>query len=363
MAAIRAALNEAWDVEERGRSCTASSSTSALVFLVAAGLALLARRDGGAALRRPTSSRAAGWIAWCRPRRAAARRLRRAALPLPRRPGGGGARADTWPAALLSAALVAAENLFAFYVGHFAHYNAVYGSLGAVIAFMFFVYLSSQIFLLGAEVASEWPRVRAALERGEEPPPRTPARAAVRGLWVRAPRAAATDAGAVRSDSEREETPEATRGRSRRAGADRQAAEVIKGIVDESEAGPEGGLRITGTAEEDGEASLEFSVAPGPVEGDEVVEAGGATVFLDEVAASVLEDKKLDVEAHGDHYHFSLGDQERLAASLGQDVGAPGGTSPSRAASYRRRLRRPRSRDGSAAAGGRRRSHRRTARR
>ena len=98
-----------------------------------------------------------------------------------------------------------------------------------------------------------------------------------------------------------------------------RAAEVIKGIVDESDAGPGGGLRITGTAEADGEAALEFSVAPEPVEGDAVVEDGGATVFLDELAAEVLSGKKLDVEAHDDHYHFSLGDQDE-GRGLRQDV-------------------------------------------
>ena len=36
----------------------------------------------------------------------------------------------------------------------------MYGSLGAVIAFMFFVYLASMVFLFGAEIASEYPRLR-----------------------------------------------------------------------------------------------------------------------------------------------------------------------------------------------------------
>ena len=67
--------------------------------------------------------------------------------------------AQAWPAALIVAALFTAlENGFAFYVGHFGHYNAIYGSLGGAVAFMFFVYLSAQLFLLGAEIASEWPR-------------------------------------------------------------------------------------------------------------------------------------------------------------------------------------------------------------
>lgn len=97
--------------------------------------------------------------------------------------------ADAWPAALFVAGgFVAAQNLFAVYVAHFAHYNAIYGSLGAVIAFMFYVYLSSLILLLGAEVASEWPRTRRALERGEVeegPPLSVQVKQILRGLWVR----------------------------------------------------------------------------------------------------------------------------------------------------------------------------------
>jgi membrane protein len=48
---------------------------------------------------------------------------------------------------------------FSVYVSNFAHYNRVYGSLGAIIAFLFFVYLASMVFLFGAEVASEQPRL------------------------------------------------------------------------------------------------------------------------------------------------------------------------------------------------------------
>jgi iron-sulfur cluster assembly protein len=89
-----------------------------------------------------------------------------------------------------------------------------------------------------------------------------------------------------------------------------QAQQVIKGIVDDSEAGPDGGLRITGTTDDDGEAGLEFGVASAAEEGDETVSAGGATVFLDQTAAEVLSDKTLDVEEHGDHFHFSLEEQD-----------------------------------------------------
>ena len=65
-----------------------------------------------------------------------------------------------WLGALLAALLFELiKNGFALYLRYFGNYDAVYGSLGAVIAFLFFIYLSSIILLLGAEVASEWPRV------------------------------------------------------------------------------------------------------------------------------------------------------------------------------------------------------------
>ncbi len=48
---------------------------------------------------------------------------------------------------------------FAFYLRNFSNYDAVYGSLGATIALLFFVYLAACVLLLGAEIASEWPRV------------------------------------------------------------------------------------------------------------------------------------------------------------------------------------------------------------
>lgn len=89
-----------------------------------------------------------------------------------------------------------------------------------------------------------------------------------------------------------------------------QAQEVIRGIVADAELGAAGGLRISGAGEENGEQALDFELADGPTEGDEVVTAGGATLYLDETAAAALADKTLDVHAHGDHFHFSLEEQE-----------------------------------------------------
>jgi membrane protein len=44
---------------------------------------------------------------------------------------------------------------FSFYVGHFTNYRASYGSLGAVVALLTWVYLSAYAFIIGAELNSE----------------------------------------------------------------------------------------------------------------------------------------------------------------------------------------------------------------
>ena len=88
-----------------------------------------------------------------------------------------------------------------------------------------------------------------------------------------------------------------------------QAIETIREIVEDSELGPAAGLRISGANEGNGDAALDFEVAEEAVAGDEVVSQDGAIVFLDETAAAVLADKTLDVHAHGDHFHFSLEEQ------------------------------------------------------
>jgi len=68
---------------------------------------------------------------------------------------------DVWPGAVFAAVgFELAKTAFAFYVSTVADYGAVYGPLAAVIAFLLFVYVAANVFLLGAEVASEWPAVR-----------------------------------------------------------------------------------------------------------------------------------------------------------------------------------------------------------
>ena len=75
---------------------------------------------------------------------------------------------DVWPGALVAALLYeAAKAGFSLYLSSFGNYSAVYGSIAAVIVALLFVFIASNLFLLGAEMAAEWPRVRAGLYEAE----------------------------------------------------------------------------------------------------------------------------------------------------------------------------------------------------
>ncbi|MDG4801674.1 YihY/virulence factor BrkB family protein [Micromonospora sp. WMMD980] len=82
--------------------------------------------------------------------------------------------------ALALVAWVAASFGFGLYVANFASYDVTYGSLGAVIAFLVWLYLSNCALMLGVQVNAELQRGRA-MQAGvadpEEPvlPPRSPA--------------------------------------------------------------------------------------------------------------------------------------------------------------------------------------------
>ena len=98
---------------------------------------------------------------------------------------------DVWPGALVAALLFeTAKSGFAFYVSSFGNYDVVFGSLGAVAAFLFWVYAGANILLFGAEVAAEYPRVLrgdySEPEEKEKPPLplRETIRRTVRGLFT-----------------------------------------------------------------------------------------------------------------------------------------------------------------------------------
>ena len=56
---------------------------------------------------------------------------------------------------LATAVWLIASILFSWYLTNFADYNATYGSLGAVIGFMMWTWISVVILLFGAELNSE----------------------------------------------------------------------------------------------------------------------------------------------------------------------------------------------------------------
>ena len=70
------------------------------------------------------------------------------------------------PGGLLAVVLwIAASALFALYVANFSSYNKTYGSLGGVIVFLTWLWITNIIILLGAEFNSEMERSRAIQRR------------------------------------------------------------------------------------------------------------------------------------------------------------------------------------------------------
>jgi iron-sulfur cluster assembly protein len=70
------------------------------------------------------------------------------------------------------------------------------------------------------------------------------------------------------------------------------AATAIRDITSQQEVPAGAGLRI---AADTFEGSLTLSLVAEPYEGDQVVDTAGARVFLDALAAEMLDDKELDV--------------------------------------------------------------------
>ena len=61
----------------------------------------------------------------------------------------------TWGSAIAGGAWIVGSLLLSWYVANFGSYNATYGSLGAVIGFMIWMWLSTIVLLVGAEINAE----------------------------------------------------------------------------------------------------------------------------------------------------------------------------------------------------------------
>ena len=84
------------------------------------------------------------------------------------------------------------------------------------------------------------------------------------------------------------------------------AVEAIRSLA--APHGEEGGLRIVAGGNQ--ASALQLSLTPEPAAGDEIVEAGGARVFMEPAAAHVLSDKALDAAVDDDGgVAFSLAHQ------------------------------------------------------
>ncbi len=86
------------------------------------------------------------------------------------------------------------------------------------------------------------------------------------------------------------------------------AASAIRSLTSQPDLPVDTGLRIK--TQGAGGPSFELALTEGPAAGDQVIEEGGARVFLEAAAAAVLEDKALDAQVNeqGD-LAFRISDQ------------------------------------------------------
>jgi iron-sulfur cluster assembly protein len=71
------------------------------------------------------------------------------------------------------------------------------------------------------------------------------------------------------------------------------AVQVIRTVTAQPQLPEDSGIRIVA---QDTAGSLSLSLAEGPQDGDHVVESEGAKVYLEDGAATALDDKTLDAE-------------------------------------------------------------------
>jgi len=75
----------------------------------------------------------------------------------------------TYGSATASALWMAGTALFTWYVRNFGHYDRIYGDLGSLVGFLTWIWFSTLILLLGAEINHEIERSRPPGERAESP--------------------------------------------------------------------------------------------------------------------------------------------------------------------------------------------------
>ena len=59
------------------------------------------------------------------------------------------------------------KSVFVWYLENYAAYERIYGALASIIVLLAWTYMSGMIVIIGAEVASEYQRMRLGQNRGE----------------------------------------------------------------------------------------------------------------------------------------------------------------------------------------------------
>ena len=73
-----------------------------------------------------------------------------------------------WPGALLAAILFElGKNLFLWYLKNFAQFEQLYGNVASVIILMVWTYFCAFILIIGAELSSEYGRIKRGVQRGQ----------------------------------------------------------------------------------------------------------------------------------------------------------------------------------------------------
>ena len=80
----------------------------------------------------------------------------------------------TWGSAFATVAWIAASVLFSWYVANFGSYNKTYGSLGAIIGFMTWIWIPIIVVLVGAKIDAEMEHQTARETTAGEPKPLGP---------------------------------------------------------------------------------------------------------------------------------------------------------------------------------------------
>ena len=73
-----------------------------------------------------------------------------------------------WTGAVVAAILFeASKGIFMWYLVNVANYELLYGSVSSMMVLLFWAYVSAYILILGAEISSEYGRMRNGIDRGQ----------------------------------------------------------------------------------------------------------------------------------------------------------------------------------------------------